>query len=142
MPPSVASRPIVKMRVRFIWVLMSDACGVQTDVPVRVNSILSQRRREIAVPRYVLERDLGVVSEEEMGEIAARSKLTAIEEFPDITWEHSHVCAAEDGKIKSFCVYAAPSPERLQEHADSVGGMMITSIYEIVGDLTPGEVKL
>jgi Protein of unknown function (DUF4242) len=115
---------------------------VQTDVPVRVNSILSQRRREIAVPRYVLERDLGVVSEEEMGEIAARSKLTAIEEFPDITWEHSHVCAAEDGKIKSFCVYAAPSPERLQEHADSVGGMMITSIYEIVGDLTPGEVKL
>jgi hypothetical protein len=99
-------------------------------------------RREIAVPRYVLERDLGVVSEEEMGEIAARAKHTAIEEFPDITWEYSHVCAAEDGKIKSFCVYAAPSPERLQEHADSVGGIMITSIYEIVGDITPDEVKI
>lgn len=94
------------------------------------------------MPRYVLERDLGVVSEEEMGEIAARAKHTAIEEFPDIVWEHSHVCAAEDGKIKSFCVYAAPSPERLQEHADSVGGMMITSIYEIVGDLTPDEVRI
>ena len=43
-----------------------------------------------------------------MGEIAARSKLTAIEQFPDITWEHSHVCA-DGGRIKSFCVYAAPS---------------------------------
>lgn len=94
------------------------------------------------MPRYVLERDLGVVSEEEMGEIAARSKLTAIEQFPDITWEHSYVCAADDGRIKSFCVYAAPSTERLQEHADSVGGIMITSIYEIVGDLTPDEVKI
>ncbi len=93
------------------------------------------------MPRYVLERDLGVVSEEEMGEIAARSKLTAIEQFPDITWEHSHVCA-DGGRIKSFCVYAAPSPERLQEHADSVGGIMITSIYEIVGDLSPDEVRL
>jgi hypothetical protein len=90
----------------------------------------------------VVERDLGVVSEEEMEEIAARSRHTAIETFPDIAWEHSHVCAAEDGKIKSFCVYAAPSPERLQEHADSVGGIMITSIYEIVGDITPDEVRI
>jgi Protein of unknown function (DUF4242) len=71
-----------------------------------------------------------------------RSKLTAIEQFPDITWEHSHVCAADDGRIKSFCVYAAPSPQRLQEHADSAGGIMITSIYEIVGDLTPDEVRI
>jgi hypothetical protein len=77
-----------------------------------------------------------------MEEIAARSKHTAIEEFRDIVWEHSHVCAAEDGQIKSFCVYAAPSPERLQAHADSVGGIMITSIYEIVGDITPHEVKI
>jgi hypothetical protein len=52
------------------------------------------------------------------------------------------VCAADDGRIKSFCVYAAPSPERLQEHADSVGGIMITSIYEIIGDITPHEVRL
>ena len=94
------------------------------------------------MPRYVLERDLGGVSEQEMEEIAARAKLTAIEEFPDIVWEHSHVCAADDGRIKSFCVYAAPNPERLQEHADSVGGIMITSIYEIIGDLTPHEVKI
>ena len=94
------------------------------------------------MPRYVLERDLGVVSEEEMEEIAARAKHTAIEEFPDIVWEHSHVCADDGGKVKSFCIYAAPSPERLQEHTDSVGGIMITSIYEIVGDITPDEVRI
>ena len=94
------------------------------------------------MPRYVLERDLGVVSEEEMGEIVARSKLTQVEEFPDIAWEHSHVCSTEDGKIKSFCIYSAPTPERLQEHADSVGGLMITSIYEIVGDISADEVRI
>ena len=94
------------------------------------------------MPRYVLERDLGVVTEEEMGEIAARSKLTAIEEFPDITWEHSHVCSDDGGTIKSFCVYAAPSTDRLQEHADQVGGHVVTHIYEIVGDITPEDVKV
>ena len=52
------------------------------------------------------------------------------------------MCATRDGKIKSFCVYAAPSPERLQEHADSVGGLMITSIYEIVGDISADEVRI
>jgi hypothetical protein len=94
------------------------------------------------MPRYVIERDFGLVGEEEMQEVAVRSKVTGIEQFPDIIWEHSHVCSEEGGAIKSFCVYAAPSSERLREHADRVGGHVVTKIYEIVGDITPGEVTL
>lgn len=92
--------------------------------------------------RYVIERDFGRIGEDEMQEVAARSKLTGAEHFPDITWEHSHVCTDPDGTIKSFCVYAAPSTERLQEHADRVGGHVVTRIYEIVGDITPEDVKV
>jgi hypothetical protein len=98
--------------------------------------------RRCGVPRYVIERDFGLVGEEEMQEVAARSKATGIEHFPDIEWEHSHVCSDENGAIKSFCVYSAPSVERLREHAERVGGHVVTDVYEIVGDITPEEIKL
>jgi hypothetical protein len=94
------------------------------------------------MPRFVIERDFGRISEEEMQEAAARSKLTLAEHFDDITWEHSHVCAGSDGAIKSFCVYEAPSSTRLQEHADAAGGHLVTNIYEVVGDITPADVRI
>ena len=94
------------------------------------------------MPRYVIERDFGLVGEEEMQEVAARSKATGIEHFPDIRWEHSHVCSDASGAIKSFCVYSAPTDRRLREHAERVGGHVVTNVYEIVGDITPDEVTL
>lgn len=94
------------------------------------------------MPRFMVERDLGVVSEEEMQEIAARSRVMQAKQFPDIGWEGSHVCSDDGGAVKAFCVYAAPSPERLREHTDSVGGLVITRIYEIVGELSPDDVKI
>lgn len=94
------------------------------------------------MPRYVIERDFGKVSEDEMQAVAARSKVTGRDHFPDITWEHSHVCTGDDGAIKSFCVYSAPSTDRLQEHADSVGGHVVTRIYAVLGDITQEGVKI
>ena len=94
------------------------------------------------MPRYVIERDFGQVSEDDLQEVAARSKVTAGEHFPDITWEHSHVCAGDDGAVKSYCVYEAPGTDRLREHAEQVGGHDVVRIYEIVGDLTPDEVRV
>ena len=94
------------------------------------------------MPRYVIERDFGKVSEDEMQEVAAKSKVTGIDHFPDISWEHSHVCANDDGAIKSFCVYEAPTAERLEEHAARVGDHAVTRVYEIVGDITPDAVTV
>lgn len=90
----------------------------------------------------MIERDFGQVGEAEMQEVAARSKAAGIEHFPDIRWEHSHVCSDAEGAVKSFCVYSAPSAARLREHADRVGGHVVTNVYEIVGDITPDELKL
>jgi hypothetical protein len=94
------------------------------------------------MPRYVIERDFGRVSEDEMQKVAARSKHTGGEHFPDISWEHSHVCAGDGGTVKSFCVYEAPNPERLYEHAGQVGQHEVIQVYEIVGDITPEDVKV
>ncbi len=94
------------------------------------------------MPRYVIERDFGRVDDDEMLEIAALSKTTGIEHFPDITWEHSHVCSDEEGAIKTFCVYEAPNEERLREHADRLGRHVVANVYEIAGDITPEEIKV
>jgi hypothetical protein len=94
------------------------------------------------VPRFVIERDFGLVGEEEMQEVAARSKAIGIEQFPDIVWEHSHVCSDDGGAVKSFCVYTAPSADRLREHADRLGSHVVNKIYDIVGDITPEEIVL
>jgi Protein of unknown function (DUF4242) len=94
------------------------------------------------VPRYVIERDFGLVGEEEMQDVAARSKAIGMEQFPDIVWEHSHVCSDGGGAIKSFCVYTAPNADRLREHADRLGSHVVTKIYDIVGDVNPEEIVL
>lgn len=94
------------------------------------------------MPRYIIERDFGMVGEEEMQEIPARSKVIGIEQFPDIHWEHSHVCSDDTGAVKSFCVYSAPDATRLREHADRLGGHVVSRIYEIVGDIDPAEIVL
>jgi Protein of unknown function (DUF4242) len=94
------------------------------------------------MPRYVIERDFGQVGDDEMQEIAARSKLNRAEEFPEMRWERSYVCADDGGSMRSFCVYLAPSSERLQAHVDRVGGYTAASIYEIVGDVTPDQVTV
>ena len=92
--------------------------------------------------RYVIERDYGLVDDNEMQETAVRSKLVGIEQFPDIEWEHSHVCAVGDGSFKSYCVYSAPNVQRLREHAARLGGHVVKDIYEIVGDVNPDDIRL
>ena len=94
------------------------------------------------MPRYVIERDFGQVSEDDLQEVAARSKVTASEHFPDIRWEHSHVCAGDDGDGQELLRLRgaergpgagarAPGRRARRHH-----------VYEIVGDLTPEEVRV
>jgi hypothetical protein len=94
------------------------------------------------VPRYVIERDFGLVDDDEMLEIAVLSKTTLLEGFPDITWEHSHVCSDDEGAIKTFCVYQASSEARLREHAARMGRHVVTHVYEIAGDILPDEIRV
>lgn len=84
-----------------------------------------------------MERNWGKLEEEELAKYAQRSVRIREESFKDITWEHSHVVADSDGTMKSFCIYSAPSAERLREHAVQLGGHDLENIYEIGGDVSP-----
>ncbi len=91
------------------------------------------------MPRYLLIRSWGEISDEEMRDNGRRSKFVRNEGFPDIVWEHSHVVTDRSGKVISYCVYQSPNEERLQEHAAAVGGHFVDEIFEIGGDVSPDD---
>ena len=91
--------------------------------------------------RYVIERNFGAISDDDMLAAAVKSDAVASERFPEIVWEHSHIVATDDGEIVTFCIYAAPSEEMIREHAEAFGSHTITRIYELLDDVTPVEIR-
>ncbi len=65
------------------------------------------------MPKYIVVRTVGQVSEEEI-EAAALRALEALEQIPGVRWIRSYY-SAEEGKI--YCEYEAPSAELVFEHA-------------------------
>jgi hypothetical protein len=65
------------------------------------------------MPKYLLVRTLGEVSEEEM-EAAAKRSIEVLEQMLDVRWIRSYY-SSEEGKL--YCEYEAPSIELLFEHA-------------------------
>jgi Protein of unknown function (DUF4242) len=93
------------------------------------------------MPRFLVERQFEV-TEEQMPEVGRRSRRIRDEQFPEITWEHSHVAVDDAGKVKTFCVYAAPTEDTVRAHAKELGLHNIVSIHEIAGDVTPEDFPL
>jgi hypothetical protein len=93
------------------------------------------------VTRYLIVRTFEV-EKEQLPELGRRSRRVAAEQFPEVVWEHSHVVADEDGTLKSFCVYGAPSEDVLREHAAVLGEHRVEHVYEIGGDVTPNDFPL
>ena len=89
-----------------------------------------------SVPRYLILRSFEVV-EDEMPRVGRRSRQLVENEFPEITWEHSHVVVEEDGSVKTYCVYSAPDENSVRRHADALGEHEIVVLQEIAGDVTP-----
>ena len=48
----------------------------------------------------------------------------------------------DDGAVKTYCVYAAPSEEMVRSHAKELGLHDIQVIYEIAGDVSPHDFPL
>jgi len=90
------------------------------------------------MPRYLVVRKFEV-DEEEMPRIGRRSRSSIEESFPEITWEHSHVSVDDDGLVRTFCVYGAPSEDDVHKHAAVLGEHQIESVHEIAGDVTPAD---
>jgi hypothetical protein len=77
-----------------------------------------------------------------MPDASRKSKRLIIEQFPEITWEHSHVVVDDAGTVKTFCVYEAPSEAVVRRHGDQLGLHDIEGVYEIAGDVTPDDFPL
>lgn len=65
------------------------------------------------MPKYILVRTVGEVSDKEM-EAATLRSLEAVDQLPGVRWIRSYY-SAEEGKL--YCEYEAPSVELVYEHA-------------------------
>jgi hypothetical protein len=88
------------------------------------------------MPKYLIQRRFNV-AENEMPRVGRRSRQVIEEEFPEITWHHSHVVVDDQGVVKSYCVYEAPSEEVVLRHSRQLGEHVVEEVYEIAGDVTP-----
>jgi Protein of unknown function (DUF4242) len=90
------------------------------------------------VPRYIIVRSFDV-GENEMPAVGRRSRALVEDEFPEVTWEHSHVVLDDSGKVRTFCLYDAPTEDVVRAHSTRLGQHQIDSIDEVVGDVTPAD---
>jgi len=91
--------------------------------------------------KFLVERRFHV-GEERMPEVGRRSRQIAIDQFPEITWVHSHVVVDDAGTVKTYCVYDAPSEDIVRRHAVELGLHDVEGVYEIAGDVTPEDFPL
>jgi hypothetical protein len=84
------------------------------------------------MPRYIIERSVPGLTDEQL-DAAARRSITAIGEMKGVRWIRSYVSAAE-GKI--YCEYDAPDPEAVREHARRAG-LPVDRISEVSLEISP-----
>ena len=86
------------------------------------------------MPKYVIEREIpgaGKLSPAELQAVAQKSCGVLRQMGPQIQWVESFVT---DDKI--YCVYLAPNPEAIQEHARE-GGFPANRISEVKRMIDP-----
>jgi hypothetical protein len=93
---------------------------------------------EVIMPRYLVERFVSDEAAQDLPGFGSRSKRTIADNFPEITWEHSHV-VSDETDIKTYCIYEAPSADMVREHAVIVGGHVLGRVYEIAADVSPAD---
>jgi hypothetical protein len=90
------------------------------------------------MPRYLIVRSFEV-GEDQMPPVGRRSRELTEQEFPEITWEHSHVIVDDEGLVHTYCVYEAPNEEIIREHSRMLGQHTLDELQEIAGDVTPAD---
>jgi len=86
------------------------------------------------MPKYVIERNIpnaGKMGPKELNAVAVKSCNVLMSLGPRIQWVQSYVT---DEKI--FCVYIAPNPELIREHAVR-GGFPADAIREVKAIIDP-----
>ncbi|MGH7464513.1 MAG: DUF4242 domain-containing protein [Longimicrobiales bacterium] len=84
------------------------------------------------MPQFIIERDVGTLSREEL-DAAGRRSNAALEAMSGVVWIRSYVSDV-DGKI--YCEYDAPNAEAIREHARRAG-LPVDRITEIALEINP-----
>ncbi len=84
------------------------------------------------MPRYIIERNVGTVTEADL-EVASRRSIEVLQEMEGITWIRSYASHSE-GKV--YCEYEAPSKDAVREHARRAG-LPADRITEVDLELSP-----
>lgn len=84
------------------------------------------------MPRYIIERNVGALTPEELDAAGKRSNA-AIGGLEGVVWIRSYISHAE-GKI--YCEYDAPSEEAVLEHA-RIAGLPADKVSEISLEVSP-----
>ena len=85
------------------------------------------------MPQYVIERSLpgaGDLSDEQVQGIAKTSN-EVLDGMPEVQWQESYVT-----QDKIYCVYVAPDPESVREHARR-GGFPADSVEQVRRRIDP-----
>jgi hypothetical protein len=86
------------------------------------------------VPQYVIERTLpgaGNLTADQLKGVAQKSNSVLKDLGPEIQWLHSYVTGD-----KIYCVYNAPNPDIIREHAKR-GGFPADSVSEVKNVINP-----
>ena len=70
---------------------------------------------------YVILRQGGWGTGDELAEAAARSTAEGDRMSDDIRWIRSYVTAEPDGRVGTVCIYQSTSPEVIRRHAEAAG---------------------
>jgi len=84
------------------------------------------------MPRYIIERNVGTLSPEEL-QAAGRKSNAVLDGMPDVRWIRSYISSAE-GKI--YCEYDAPDVDAILEHARRTG-IPANRISEVSLEISP-----
>ena len=81
---------------------------------------------------YVIRRQSGWGSPEDLAAAAGRSKHVGDEQMPaDVRWIRSYVVHEADGGLGTFCIYQASSEEKIREHAQRAD-LPATDVFPVV----------
>lgn len=86
------------------------------------------------MPKYLIERRLpgaGTLDDDQLRAISEKSNAVLAELGGDVQWVHSYVT---DDTI--HCVYVAPNPDRVREHAER-GGFPADAVFRVRRTIDP-----
>jgi len=70
---------------------------------------------------YVIVRDFGPVTPDQVASTGSTCKRVAEEQFPDsIVWKHSHATESDKG-LTTHCLYEATGEDVIRAHAEAAG---------------------